>query len=599
MVGSGAGGGPVAARLARLGHRVLLLEAGRDVGGKLAYQVPAYHALSTEAEDSAWWFFVDHNADDALEQENPKRTDAGVLYPRGSALGGSTAVNAMVTVLPPPSDWDRLATLTRDPGFRATEMRRYFDRVKEWLPTEVADPALAANDGLVTNFLLSAASYFADESDVDLFANPNDLSGSIGELARLFGADLNDHLEVAETTGLFRLPTATKEGVRHGTREWILETIDAGYPLTLRTSTFVTKVLFDENADVKTAIGVEYVEGDNLYQASLGAPTTPSARMQVRATREVILSAGTFNSPQLLMQSGVGDPEHLTAVGIRPEVASSNVGLNLQDRYEISVVTELDRPLSLVGDCDLSHVATEGPCVDEWEEHRGALTTNGFLASLLMRSDHEEPLADLQVFASPSDARGYFPGYSTAAVADQNHFSWLLLKAHTHNHDGSVRLASDNPLARPIIQFRSYDEDNPAEDPDLTALVRGVRHVRGMLERAQARVPDVAMTESLPGRTVESDEALRHYIRTNSWGHHACCTNAMGPDDDDVLDSRFRVRGTERLRVVDASVFPEIPGTFIALPIFMVSERAADVIHEDALAHDANKAMAFGFGGTP
>ena len=132
---------------------------------------------------------------------------------------------------------------------------------------------------------------------------------------------------------------------------------------------------------------------------------------------------------------------------------------------------------------------------------------------------------------------------------------------------------------RPAIRFNSYDEKNPLADRDLLGLVEGVKFVR----RMQTQMRDAPVTEVWPGPGVKSDLELAAWVRKESWGHHACCTDKMGTDDDPsaVIDSHFRVIGTSHLRVVDASAFPEIPGTFIALPTFMLSERAADVILED------------------
>ncbi len=205
--------------------------------------------------------------------------------------------------------------------------------------------------------------------------------------------------------------------------------------------------------------------------------------------------------------------------------------------------------------------------------------TPGFLASVLMRTTNSV-LADLQVFAVPTDARGYYPGYSKDSASAKDRFTWLLLKAHTHNTDGEVKLKDASPFARPDIHFHSYDELDPLHDPDLLALVEGVKFVR----QIRQNLTDVTATEIWPGPSVASDDDLAAFIRRESWGHHACCTDKMGTSDDAnaVLDSHFRVIGTSNLRVVDASVFPEIPGTFIALPIFMLSERAADVILGDA-----------------
>jgi choline dehydrogenase len=573
VVGSGAGGGPLAARLARGGLSVLLVEAGSIAGGRLEYQVPAMHALSTEEADMAWWFFVSHHTDRALDRADSKWTQQGILYPRGSALGGSTAVNAMVTVLPSPADWNRLAERTGDPGYRAAAMDAYVDRVREWLPVTAADPALAAADPALTGQILAAAEEVSGE-EIDLPSGSG--AAAAAELARVLAGDLNLDLRGGEPTGLYRLPMAVDDGRRRGTRELILDTIAEGHPLTLMTEAFVTRVVWDQSGAVPVARGVELVRGRSVYGAGLAAPGIPSAPEQVHA-REVVLSAGVFNSPQILMLSGVGDPAALDALGIETVVAAPGVGANLQDRYEASVVSDLDAPIALIADCDLGGDPDGDACLAAWRAGEGVYRTNGFLASALLRSRPEEPLADLQVFAFPADARGYYPGYARDAVTRKNRLSWLILKAHTANRDGSVRLASADPFARPVVEFRSFDEDGPEDDPDLRAVVAGVKFVRRVLARAgQGR-------EIWPGPAVASDDDLAAFIRREAWGHHACCTSRMGREGDPgaVVDPAFRVIGARGLRVVDASVFPDIPGTFIAMPIFMMSERAADLILEE------------------
>ncbi len=578
VVGSGAGGGPLAARLARAGKRVLLLEAGEDVGGKLTYQVPAMHALSTEDDAMAWWYFVRHSSDPTVDAADSKITPEGVLYPRGSALGGSTAVNAMVTVLPSASDWNRLAELTGDGDYRAVAMAPYWDRVREWLPVELPDSDLAMDDPDVTDFLLAAVDEVGGVDPKD------DLDAAqASDLVQLLDADLNAAFAAGEPTGVFRLPSATADGHRRGTREAILDAVADGFPLTVQTGSFVTRVVWDETAATPTAIGVEYVRGQGVYDASLGQRDTPSAPEQVTAAQEVVLSAGAFNTPQLLMLSGVGDPSELSALGIDSVVDLPGVGRNLQDRYEAAVVAELDHDISLVEGCQLGISTTDDPCLDDWRQGEGIYGTNGFAAAALVRSEPALPLADLQVFAFPADARGYYPGYSVDSVATKNRFSWLILKAHTDNDDGRVTLRSADPFERPEIVFNSYDEHAPLADPDLKAVVEGIRFIRRVTDRVRQRQPTEAIDEIWPGADLESDIELGQFVRSESWGHHACCTTPMGADDDPdaVLDSRFQVRGTTGLRVVDASVFPEIPGTFIAAPIFMMSEHAADVIVAD------------------
>ena len=581
IVGSGAGGAPLAARLAREGQRVLLLEAGQDVANKLEYRVPVMHAHSTEDHEMAWWYFVEHHADPAIDRADSKYTPEGILYPRGSALGGSTAVNAMVTVLPSASDWNRLAEVTSDARYRADRMNGLYDRVREWLPVSFPDPEVAAGDRQIVDFVLGAVEEVSGEPVSDGVFRNGSPAAVASALTRLLGGDVNRAFLAGEPEGVFRLPMAVEDGERRGTREHVMATVRDGHPLEVRLGAFVTRVLWDRTVDPPRAIGVEYLEGTGLYGASLGPAAEPGRTVQVQAT-EVVLAAGVFNTPQLLALSGVGDPEELDALGIDVVVESPGVGHNLQDRYEAAVVFELGQELSSVVRCELGEPVD--PCLDEWHAGEGIYRTNGFAATALVRSSPELPQANLQVFAFPAEARGYYPGYSGDALARKDRFSWLILEGHTANADGVVSLVSADPLQRPRIRFNSYDETDPLADPDLLAMVDGIRLVRRIAEATRRRDPSTSIEEIWPGDELADERSLAEFVRRESWGHHACCTSPMGMAGDGraVVDSRFRVIGADGLRVVDASVWPEIPGTFIALPTFMLSEAAAEVMLEDA-----------------
>jgi choline dehydrogenase len=178
--------------------------------------------------------------------------------------------------------------------------------------------------------------------------------------------------------------------------------------------------------------------------------------------------------------------------------------------------------------------------------------------------------------------RGYFPGYSKELVAKHNYLTWAILKAHTQNNAGTVRLRSADPLDTPLINFHYFDEGNDASGQDLESVVDALEFIRVITRR----MGNIIAEEELPGKQNATRDELRQFVRDQAWGHHASCTCKIGTPEDPnaVLDSKFRVYGIKGLRVVDASVFPKIPGFFIVSAVYMVSEKAADVILEDAAA---------------
>ncbi len=592
VVGSGAGGGPLAANLARQGHSVLLLEAGAETGGKTEYNVPVLHPTATETPDLAWHYFVDHYTSKDRQAQDTKDTPEGVLYPRGGALGGSTAVNAMITVAPKNSDWDQIAQLTGDPSWSSGEMRKQYDRVLRWLSTERQDVNAEA---LFDNSLMSVLTgAFKEAADAGLGGPQVDLVDPIRNLWVMFDfltRDINDDIMAGSGRGVYQFPLATKGHRRNGTREYLRSTVSDArrFPLRIKTQALVTKVLFADAPEANgkwRATGVEFLDGPHLYAGDLrageGAPQPRTVR--VRATREVILSAGAFNTPQLLKLSGIGATDELSQHGIATRVELPGVGTNLQDRYEVGVVTELSDDFSAFRRCTFGADADD-PCFRDWQRGRGAYTSNGGVASILMKSSPEKPEADLHIFALPGVFKGYYPGYSVDANKDRHHLTWVILKGHTQNRGGTVKLKSADPRVRPAINFHYFDDgdvDQGQDVNDLTAVVNGVELVRKIADRSDAVDWFTSHTEVWPGRAASSRQQIGDWVKREAWGHHASCSAPIGADSDPnaVLDSQFRVRGTEGLRVVDASVFPKIPGTFVVLPIYMVSEKATDVILE-------------------
>jgi choline dehydrogenase len=612
VVGSGAGGGPVSCRLALAGYRVLILEAG-GTDEPLVYQVPAFHGLATEEPALRWDFFVRHYADETEQALDSKYVPnrKGVFYPRAATLGGCTAHNAMITVYPHNSDWKHIAEITGDSSWEPHLMRNYFERLEKcgylaaplsgedpgrhgfsgWLETNLAEPGVALNDiELLGEITAAVFQRFSDSRVSDrlgtLFRLAKDLTRPQIELRDFLSeiADPNDwEWNQTSGTGIVLIPLATQRGTRIGTREFIRQTAkQTGSKLEIRPHSLVSRVIFD---DQKRAVGVEYLSGEHLYKADPNSLPDPAfERRTVSVRREVILAGGAFNTPQLLMLSGIGPAEYLQKFGIKMLVDLSGVGKNLQDRYEISVVSQLKEDLrALTGGTFAPPKQGEKPDPDllAWQEHReGLYTTNGAVLGIITRSRPERPEPDLFIFGLPSFFRGYFPGYSSSLEQSHDKFTWSILKAHTENTGGFVRLQSNDPRDPPEINFHYFDEGTDQGQRDLEAVLQGVKIARSISDKINSLVRE----EILPGIAVDTDDKLVKWIKKEAWGHHASCTCKIGADNDPgaVLDSKFRVRGVRNLRVVDASVFPRIPGFFIVTSVYMISEKAAEVILESA-----------------
>ena len=430
VVGSGAGGGPVAVNLAKAGFRVLIIEAGGD-DEPPEYKVPAFHALATEHNNLAWKFYVLHYGDKGRQrrdkrnflhnQEVDHALRTGVFYPRAGTLGGCTAHHAMIFVCPHNSDWDHIAAVTGDASWKAKRMRRYFERIERcgymkqpwrrwlnrgrhgfdgWLPTSIADPSLLLRDLVLARLVTETAQACLamkvwppiklKRSWFEAFLDPRDqrrvsmFDRTWSWVARIF--DPNDWRRLKEGyEGPAFVPLTTGKDGRCGTRELIRETMRIRPDrLVVRLHTLATRVLLDET---KRAVAVEFLERPERYGADpLASLTgdTPAPPRIVRAKYEIILAGGAFNTPQLLMLSGIGPPHELERHGIKPKVVLKGVGCNLQDRYEVGVCYRVKRNFSLFENFTLT---THDPHYAEFRKGFGIYATNGALISIIKRSN--------------------------------------------------------------------------------------------------------------------------------------------------------------------------------------------------------------------
>ncbi|KIJ51536.1 GMC oxidoreductase [Sphaerobolus stellatus SS14] len=613
VIGSGPGGGPLAARLAQAGFTVALIEAGDDHGEDNFVQVPALSAQASEYEPIHWQFFVNHFDDPIQAQMDTKftwqmpdgrfwvgpnpptgSTPLGIYYPRTGTMGGCAEHNAMVTIYPHESDWLNIQQITGDDSWSPANMRTFWEKLENnqyvvpgtpghgfsgWLDVSLTDLRLVLEDTKLISMVQGAATALG-QSILSVILS------TVTGLAQVLTADLNSDAPNRDTqTGLFQVPIAVSNGpkTRAGPRDLILNTTNAvNSKLDLKLNTLATRILFD-NSTSPRAIGVEYLTGQSLYRADpRSGSAVPTGSGTLFVNREVIVSGGTFNTPQLLKLSGIGPKEELQTHNIPVVVDLPSVGTNMQDRYEVGVVASAKTDFVILEGCTFLNTSND-PCFEQWKDdslNHGTYATNGYALSIVEQSSVSDPTdTDLILAGIPANFQGYYPGYSNRTSADARHWTWLVLKAHSRNNAGTVNLTSSDPRDTPQINFRSFTVGG---DLDLQASYEGVQLARKVY---QSLIPlGGEFTEEVPGPSIQSEQDVKNWIKNEAWGHHASCSVPIGAIDDSAaaLDSSFRVKGVTGLRVVDASVFPKIPSLYIITAVYMISEKAAQVIIQDA-----------------
>ncbi|KXX74862.1 Oxygen-dependent choline dehydrogenase [Madurella mycetomatis] len=574
VVGSGPGGGPLAADLARAGYSTLLIEAGGDEGENPTYAELQYFNEAANDEMSRWDFWVKHSDDPDRDLKFEHTTwDTGdgtfyvgldppegakllgIQYPRAAVLGGCAMHNAGVCTLPADGDWNIIVNKTGDTSWSAESMRKYLKKIERndylaagneahgydgWLSTMVSDASWAQNDSLpATKILKKMAELTGQDPD---------------DVANLVNADiLGDYENADEITSFYNMVQhATKEGKRSSPNNYVRATLadPANYPLTVKLHTLVTRVLFD-NGTTPRAIGVEVMEGASLYRADpKHVDGTKGPVSQIMANREVIVSGGAFNSPQILKLSGIGPAEELERFNISVVKDLPGVGENLGDNYEGSLLALGQAPVE-----------------------------SGLITLLFRTPSAPDKKRNIFTWCGAFSFEGFWPGFPTYHGPTQ--YTCALVHLAPKSQAGSVRLQSADPQDVPDINFRFFEHNG---EQDLKEMVEAANLLREAWQAAGEPVLPFDELHPCPTGSNCTDASQADYFKYQAYSHHATSTCAIGGDDEElaVLDSKFRVRGVEGLRVVDASAFPVVPGAFPSCPTMMLSAKAAEDILADA-----------------
>lgn len=535
IIGAGTAGCVLANRLSADGrHKVLLIEAGARDRHPLIH-IPAGFIRLLTHPSITWAYKTDPEAG-ASNRE--------ILFPRGRGLGGSSSINGLLYVRPFKEDIDAWEAAGAE-GWNFDNCLPYFSRSETW--QDGSDPR--RGDG--------------GPVKVTRVPSPPPVCAHVIEAGRELGLEALDDPN-AETRG----PSVwyyqqTRHGrVRSSAARGYLAPIARRGNLTVLTNVHVMKLTLEG----KTATGV-------LCRQDDGEP------LEVKAAREVICSAGVIGTPRLLELSGIGDPDVLANAGIRPAVALRGVGRNLQDHY----VTRLSFRLKGIETAnERAHGAALAKEVAKYVVSAEGILTYSAAVVGAFASTGLAPRPDVQYVIAP----GSFEAGRIGKLEREPGISCGVWQMRPESR-GEVHITSGDAFAAPRIapHYLTHPLDH-------RTTVEGLRIGRRLFE--QPALAPYMVGETLPGVQAQSDEALLQYARDNgSTVYHGVGTCRMGPDEDSVVDPQLRVRGIERLRIVDGSVMPLITSTNTNATVLMIAERAADMLlHPEALQGSARLSAA-------